>query len=434
MTFMNKKLNILILGGGGREHALSWKIAQSPRAGKLYIAPGNSGTARTGENVDLDPSRFDDICRFTESNNIDMLVVGPEAPLVEGIHDHFLASDACKRVAVTGPSKNGAMLEGSKDFAKAFMNRHNIPTANHRSFTSDTIREGMDFLKNMRPPYVLKADGLAAGKGVVICHTMEEAKDELNAMIRDKKFGPASEKVVIEEFLDGIELSVFILTDGHSYVILPEAKDYKRIGEGDTGLNTGGMGSISPVPFAGDVFMQKVNKRIINPTVQGLRKEGITYKGFLFFGLMNVHGDPYVIEYNVRMGDPEAESIIPRIKTDLVDLLQATAEGKLKGQNVEIDPRTSAAVFLVSGGYPGSYEKGLEITGLDDVQDALLFHAGSKLVEGTCHTSGGRVIAVTCLAETLEKALSGCYRNAEKIRFDKKYYRKDLGHDLATYT
>jgi phosphoribosylamine--glycine ligase len=428
-------MNVLLLGGGGREHALAWKMSQSPLLTKLFIAPGNAGTALTGENVPLDVKNFEEVKRFVLENLIEMVVVGPEEPLVKGIRDFFLSDDQIKNIPVIGPSKQGAMLEGSKDFANEFMSRNGIPTAGYRTFKVEELEAGFKYLAGKKPPYVLKADGLAAGKGVLICETLEQANASLKEMLVDEKFGDASAKVVIEDFLAGIELSVFVLTDGQSYKILPEAKDYKRIGEGDTGLNTGGMGSISPVPFADADFMNKVENRIIRPTIEGLINEKIDYKGFIFFGLIRVGDDPYVIEYNVRMGDPEAESVIPRIKSDLLELFKAVAGKTLDEMHLEIDVRYTAAVFLVSGGYPGSYQKGKRITGLDLVEKSKLFHAGTTTGPGLGEviTSGGRVLAVYAFGNTMKEALDNAYTDAKKIDFEGKYYRKDLGQDLLPF-
>lgn len=424
-------MKILLLGSGGREHALAWKLAQSQKTEALYIAPGNAGTAAHGTNINLNPEDFDAVGKFAIVNEIDLLVVGPEAPLVAGITDYFLADETLKSIPVIGPSKAGALLEGSKDFAKAFMQKHQIPTAAYQSFTAETVEAGCAFLETLNAPYVLKADGLAAGKGVLILDSLEEAKTELRAMLTQAKFGTASAKVVIEEFLDGIELSVFVLTDGTNYQILPEAKDYKRIGEGDTGPNTGGMGSISPVPFANSDFLKKVEDQVIRPTIAGLKKDQIHYKGFIFLGLMNIKGNPFVIEYNVRMGDPETESVMPRIKSDLTDLLQATAEERLGEFKIELDPRFAASVMLVSGGYPNAYEKGKVIKGLDQIQQSILFHAGTKRnAEDQIATNGGRVIAITSYGDTLQEALDKAYQSAAKIKFEGCYYRKDLGQDL----
>jgi phosphoribosylamine--glycine ligase len=424
-------MNILVIGSGGREHALSWKISQSPRVNRLFIAPGNAGTAQIGTNVPMDVNDFELLGKFIQGNQIEMLVVGPEDPLVNGIHDYFAADTRFNELMVIGPSSRAALLEGSKDFAKEFMARHNIPTAAHQTFSAPQYEKAVDYLEKMKAPYVLKADGLAAGKGVLICREIDDAKNQLYAMLKEQKFGKASRKVVIEEFMDGIELSVFVLTDGKDYLLLPEAKDYKRIGEGDTGLNTGGMGSISPVPFANKKFMQKVEKRIIQPTIEGLLAEEIPYNGFIFFGLINIDGDPFVIEYNARMGDPEAESVIPRIKTDIVDLFIAVANGTMKEQHIELDERYTAAIFLVSGGYPQSYEKGKKISGLENVNDSIIFHAGTKLGENNeVITSGGRVIAVSSYGNTMKEALNQSYANAELIKFEGKYLRKDLGFDI----
>ncbi len=423
-------MKILLLGSGGREHAIAWKLAQSSKLTKLFIAPGNAGTAKEGTNVDLKISDHQAIKEFVLKENIDMLIVGPEAPLVAGIHDFFLMDEDLKNIGVVGPQSKAAMLEGSKDFAKEFMKRNNIPTAFYKTINIDNLTDGFKYLESLKPPYVLKADGLAAGKGVLICQSLVEAKSELNAMIADAKFGDASSKVVIEEFLSGIELSVFVLTDGDSYKILPVAKDYKRIGEGDTGLNTGGMGSISHVPFADDEFMKKIEDRIIKPTIDGLKSENIPYKGFIFFGLINVNNNPFVIEYNVRMGDPEAESVIPRIKSDLLELFSGVANNNLHEKEIEIDEKYTAAIMLVSGGYPGSYEKGKEILGLDKTEDCVIFHAGTKSESDKVLTSGGRVLAVTSYGKSMCEALEKSYKNAELISFEGSYYRSDLGFDL----
>lgn len=423
-------MNILLLGSGGREHAIAYKIAQSKNCGTLFIAPGNAGTAACGQNVDLKADDFAAVRDFVLQNDVKMVVVGPEAPLVAGVADFFAADAELKDVVVVGPSKQGAMLEGSKDYAKDFMERHHIPTARYRTFTKDTIDEGIAFLHELKAPYVLKADGLAAGKGVLILPTLDEAEQGLREMLCDAKFGDASSKVVIEEFLSGIELSVFVLTDGRHYKLLPSAKDYKRIGEGDTGLNTGGMGSISPVPFADETFMAKVEERIVRPTVEGLMAENIDYKGFIFVGLMNVGGDPYVIEYNVRMGDPETESVFPRIDSDVVSLFEAMGQGRLNEAQLSINPATAACVMMVAGGYPESYKKGDEITGIERVENALVFHAGTKLDSGKVLTNGGRVMCVTAFADTLPEALKKAYQEAEKIQFSGKYNRRDIGQDL----
>ena len=423
-------MNILILGSGGREHTFAWKISQSPLCEKIVVAPGNSGTAQIAKNVNIDISDFEKVKDLVLTEGIEMVVVGPEDPLVKGIHDFFLNDQALAHVDVIGPEKNAAQLEGSKEFAKEFMYRHDIPTAAYQRFTKENVEAGLDFLEILEQPYVLKADGLAAGKGVLILNDLNEAKSELWKMLIDEKFGSASTKVVIEEFLDGIELSCFVLTDGKHYKILPTAKDYKRIGEGDTGLNTGGMGAISPVPFVDEVLMKKIETRIVKPTVDGLQKDELPYKGFIFIGLIKVNDEPYVIEYNVRMGDPETEVVLPRLQNDLVALFKAVSDGTLNETNIIIDDRSATTVMLVSGGYPEAYEKGKEIKGIDKVEDALVFHAGAKYDDDKVVTSGGRVMAITAFGKTYKEAIKKSYQNIDQLSFDKMYYRKDIGFDL----
>ncbi|MBT8317943.1 MAG: phosphoribosylamine--glycine ligase [Lutibacter sp.] len=423
-------MNVLILGAGGREHALSWKIAQSELLTKLFIAPGNAGTLELGTNVMLDPNDFEAVKKVVLKNNIELVIVGPEDPLVKGIHDFFLNDETLKSVAVIGPEKYAAQLEGSKEFAKEFMSRHHIPTAAYKSFTSQNLEEGYQFLETLNKPYVLKADGLAGGKGVLILNDLQEAKDELKEMLTNQKFGAASSKVVIEEFLDGIELSCFVLTDGKSYVNFPNAKDYKRIGEGDIGLNTGGMGAVSPVPFADDDFMQKIEERVIKPTIEGLQKDSIPYKGFIFFGIIKVGNEPKVIEYNCRMGDPETEVVIPRIKSDLLELLIAAGQNELHTKTINFEEDSACTVMLVSGGYPEAYEKGKEIHGLEKVKNSIAFHAGTTIEKNKIITNGGRVIAITSYGNNFRSALNQSYQNIEKISFDKMNFRTDIGFDL----
>ncbi|MDO6471573.1 phosphoribosylamine--glycine ligase [Maribacter sp. 1_MG-2023] len=423
-------MNILILGSGGREHTFAWKLAQSNKLSKLFVAPGNAGTEKIATNVPIGVNDFGAIKELVLKENIELVMVGPEDPLVNGIHDFFLEDAQLKNVAVIGPEKLAATLEGSKEFAKEFMMRHEIPTAQYKSFTAETVEDGFKFLEELNPPFVLKADGLAAGKGVVILNDLNDAKVELKSMLVDQKFGAASATVVIEEFLDGIELSVFVLTDGDSYKLLPTAKDYKRIGEGDTGLNTGGMGAISPVPFASKTFMDKIEQRIVKPTVEGLKKDNMPYKGFIFIGLIKVGDDPKVIEYNVRMGDPETEVVLPRIQNDMVELLNAVAGQKLSEIDLKLDERTATTVMTVSGGYPGSYEKGKEISGIDAISESLVFHAGTTLKDGKVVTNGGRVMAITSFGTDFKSALAQSYKNVEKLSFEGMNYRKDLGFDL----
>jgi phosphoribosylamine--glycine ligase len=423
-------MTILLLGSGGREHALAWKMLQSPKCSKLFVAPGNAGTAQIATNSNLDILDFDAIKSFVLQEKVEMVVVGPEDPLVQGIYDFFKNDETLKNIPVIGPSKVGAQLEGSKEFAKEFLIRHHIPTAAYDSFTAATVEKGYEFLETLQPPYVLKADGLAAGKGVLIIQDLAEAKDELRNMLVHAKFGKASKKVVIEEFLDGIELSCFVLTDGKNYKMLPTAKDYKRIGEGDKGLNTGGMGAISPVPFADAILLEKIETRIVKPTIEGFQKDGIEYKGFVFIGLIIVKGEPIVIEYNVRMGDPETEVVIPRLKSDLVELFQAVADDKLDEVTLEIDERSATTIMVVSGGYPEDYEKGKVILGIEKVADSIVFHAGTKLENGQVVSNGGRVLAVTSFGENFQVAIKKSYQNIDKLHFDKMYFRKDIGKDL----
>ncbi len=422
-------MNVLLIGSGGREHAMAWKIAQSSKLGTLYIAPGNAGTSDVGQNVDLKVSDFEGLAKFAVQNDVELVVVGPEVPLVEGIHDYFSNTEEFRHIKVVGPTRAAAQLEGSKEFAKEFMQKYNIPTAKYLSVGAGEEEKGVSFIREQKAPYVLKADGLAAGKGVEIYNTIAEAEEGLKAML-DGKFGDAGKRVVIEEFLSGVELSVFVITDGRQYKILPEAKDYKRIGEKDTGLNTGGMGSVSPVPFAKGDFMEKVEQKIIKPTIEGLQKENIPYNGFIFFGLIKVNDEPYVIEYNVRMGDPETEAIMPRIKSDFLELLVASTNGKLDETSLDIDPRVVASVMLVSGGYPGPYKKGMAIEALDKITGSILFHAGTTGDVSRISTAGGRVLAVSSYGETMAEALQKSYQNADVINFEGKYFRRDLGFDL----
>ena len=424
-------MRILLLGSGGREHALAWKIAQSSMLEELFIAPGNAGTRQHGKNVNIDPLNFEQVKTFVLENNVELVLVGPEEPLVNGIHDFFLADEQLAKITVVGPGKVGAQLEGSKDFAKQFMQRHNIPTAKYATFTKDTLENGYRFLEGTKVPYVLKADGLAAGKGVVILEDLQEAKDELKSMLADAKFGEASSRVVIEQFLKGIELSVFVITDGDSYKILPEAKDYKRIGEGDMGLNTGGMGAVSPVPFADNTFKDKIENQIIIPTIKGLKAEKILYKGFIFFGIINVKGEPYVIEYNCRMGDPETEVVIPRLRSDLLDLLEGVATNTLSERDIQFTEQCAATVMMVSGGYPEEYQKGKQIFGINSVTESIVFHAGTSADGPSITSAGGRVLAVTSYGKNLEAALRRSYESIGKIEFDKAYYRKDIGFDVV---
>jgi phosphoribosylamine--glycine ligase len=424
-------MNVLILGSGGREHAFALKLSQSNKIKQLFVAPGNAGTHKIATNISINPTDFQAVKNTVLENNIQMVVVGPEAPLVEGIHDFFLADADLKKIPVIGPKKDGALLEGSKDFSKQFMQKHGVPTAKYQSFTKENLEEGFAFLETLEPPFVLKADGLAAGKGVLILNSLEEAKKELEEMVANQKFGEASSTVVIEEFLKGIELSVFVLTDGKNYKILPSAKDYKRIGEGDTGLNTGGMGAISPVPFADEAFLNKVEELVVKPTIKGLQKDGIDYRGFIFIGLMNDRGNPSVVEYNVRMGDPETEVVLPRIASDLFDLFEGVANQTLDKKSFSVIEKTAATVMLVSGGYPESYEKNKEITGFDAAEESIVFHAGTTFKENKVVSNGGRVMAVTSFGDTIEEALEKSYKSIDAIHFDKMNYRKDIGFDLV---
>ncbi len=424
-------MNILILGSGGREHAFTHKLIQSKKVTHIFVAPGNAGTQEIATNIDVNPTDFESVKKAVIAYDIQMVIVGPEAPLVNGVHDFFLADDELKNIPVIGPKKDGALLEGSKDFSKEFMFKHGIPTAKYQSFTKETLEQGKLFLESLTPPYVLKADGLAAGKGVLILDSLEEAKSELEEMVSNQKFGEASSTVVIEEFLKGIELSVFVLTDGTSYKILPSAKDYKRIGEGDKGLNTGGMGAISPVPFADQIFLNKVEELVVKPTILGLQKDGIDYRGFIFIGLMNDNGSPSVVEYNVRMGDPETEVVLPRIQSDLFDLFDGVANQNLEEKEFSVTDKIATTVMLVSGGYPESYEKGAVISGLDNRKDSIIFHAGTKIKEEAIVTNGGRVLAVTSLADSIQEALGQSYKTIDSIHFEKMNYRKDIGFDLV---
>jgi len=423
-------MNVLILGSGGREHAFALKLSESSKINQLFVAPGNAGTHKIATNIDINPVDFSAVKKVVLDYNVEMVVVGPEAPLVAGVHDFFLSDNALKDIPVIGPKKDGALLEGSKDFSKQFMQKHHIPTAKYQSFTKDNLEEGFTFLETLEPPYVLKADGLAAGKGVLILNALDEAKAELKEMVTNQKFGEASSTVVIEEFLKGIELSVFVLTDGKNYKILPSAKDYKRIGEGDTGLNTGGMGAISPVPFADEAFLNKVEELVVKPTIAGLQKDGIDYRGFIFIGLMNDNGNPSVVEYNVRMGDPETEVVLPRIASDLFDLFDGVANQTLDTKSFSVTNKTATTVMLVSGGYPEAYQKGKEITGLEKVEESIVFHAGTTIKNNTVVTNGGRVMAITSFGDTIEEALAKSYKSINEIRFNEMNYRKDIGFDV----